>query len=293
MKRKHLHPAVKQRIRREYPAKRTKADKVAFAAELDMTIEQLRSHAHKLLGKEDGDLDRSQRSARHIDRQAGFSLTDDEPEQRIVCDPDTFKLTDFMAKTIERDFGRKTAEFIAVGLGISETAVLYSARKLKRNINGEPLPLRRLTKNWEARKVAAWLAMSVDDLRALKSEGVEIVPTFNRKGQQTHELVTTTSLLRYLTTPGNREVLLERGADKFFILELEETLQALLDGSESFELCAHLSAGHVCMNGYAQNSHGLFCSNNERYLAGDDPRCSVRNLTIYDLRPGIDDPDDV
>jgi hypothetical protein len=223
-----------------------------------------------------------------IDRQAGFSLEDDELKPRIVCDPDTFTLTAHQKKTIKQDFGRKTSEFIAVGLGISETAVLYHARHLKRSINGELRQLRKLTKNWDARKVAAWLAIPLDELRALSREGIEIVPFHNRKGRLVHEIVTTTSLLRYLTTTGNKEKLLERGADKFFILELEETRQALLDGSDSFELCAFLSAGHVCMNSFAENSHGLFCSNNERYEAGNDPRCSVRTLSIYDLRPERD-----
>jgi len=38
------------------------------------------------------------------------------------------------------------------------------------------------------------------------------------------------------------------------------------------------------MNPFTQASFGLFCTNNERYKAGEDPRCSVRTLAIEDLR---------
>lgn len=174
-------------------------------------------------------------------------------------------------------FGKLTAAEIAYHLKLTVPAVLVRARHLGK---------RRLTKHWELEDVASWLGMSEDELRALQEDKValDIYELYDRRGQRKHEVVSLTSLIRWLNTPGNREQVSERNPDHFFLLEIDESVKALREGIGRWENCKFLSADHNCMNPYAENSHGLFCTNNERYEAGDDPLCSVKTFEIYDLR---------
>jgi hypothetical protein len=274
----NIPPAVKERIAREYHARE---DKEEFAAELGLTVKQIYGAAYRLSNEANEGLDRYQRERARLERSSSSAFRG-EFHPLIVSDPDTIEWTDEIDATLIRLFGTKTIEWLAAALGISETAALYRARHLP---PPPQRPLRKLTKHWDARKVAAWFAMTVDELKDLRSEGIDIVASHFKRGPVAHDLVSTTSLGRWLSVVGNRERLIERGADGFFILEIEETMAALLSKENEFELCDHLSHSHVCSNPYAENSHGLFCSNNGRYEAGNDPRCSVRTLKIHDLRP--------
>mgnify|MGYP006055735837 FL=1 len=73
--------------------------------------------------------------------------------------------------------------------------------------------------------------------------------------------------------------------DEFFIKELQESIKDLTQQKTEFESCKFLSHGHVCQNPYTESSFGFFCTNNEKYKAGEDPVCQVRHLDIEDLDP--------
>lgn len=198
-----------------------------------------------------------------------------ESEQLLHEDPESIVWTDAGDRYLRNEFGRRAIEDIAYHLGHSETALLYRARHL-----GLRLPV----KHWRLDKVSAWLGLDLDELRGLHSEGLDIYRLGNRRGEVVIEVVSTTSLGRWLSLKKNLRRLGSK-ADQFFLLEIEESLEDLVKGETTFERCKFLSHGHVCQNPFTDNSYGLFCTNNEKYLAGEDPRCTVRTLAIEDLQP--------
>lgn len=276
-------PWVKEQVRKRYALCRTTADKEALAKELSIVDANGNPSVPKLYNL-----------ASRLNATGGQTVDHEEfvaDESRLLRreDPETTKLSAESVRYLKNEFGRRTIELIAAHINHSETCVLYHARHLKRGSGSEAKYLRKIAKHWDARKVAAWFGMTLDELKQLQVEGIDIVPFYNKRGRLVHEIVSTTSLGRWLAVEGNKQKLLERDADKFFILEIEETMRDLIDDTNQFELCKFLSHGHVCLNTYAENSHGLFCTNNERYDAGNDPRCAVRSLQIYDLRPKTDE----
>lgn len=261
-------PAVKEQVRKRYRLCRTTADKQALADELGIgSVSKLYNLASRLgaAGHEEDPHDRSAES---------FST------ERLLKreHPDEATFTRAADRYLKDEFGRRAIEDIAYHLGHSEPAILYRARHLK---------LRLPVKYWNIQKVAPWFGLEVAELKELAEEGLDIYPLADRHGKVKVEVVSTTSLGRWLKTPGNVERLRERepGPDEFFLLEIEESIADLVAERTEFERCKFLSHGHVCQNPFTENSFGLFCTNNEKYRAGEDPRCAVRTLAIEDLTP--------
>lgn len=254
---------IKEQVRQRYHLCRTTKDKEELAEELGIgSVSKLYNLASRLgaAGKESELLD---------PRQSSESAVREKPGQ--------VDWTGASDRYLRDEFGRRPIEDIAYHLGRSETAVLYRARHLG---------LRTPVKHWRLDKVASWFGMNEAEFKSLRKEGVDIHPLKNPQGEVSLELVSTTSLGRWLQKKSNRAKL--RDPDEIFILEIEESIQDLLDGSDVFEKCKFLSHGHVCQNPFTETSFGLFCTNNEKYDAGDDPRCTVRTLAIEDLAPEED-----
>lgn len=257
-------PQVKQQVKLRYRYCRTTADKQALADELGIgSVPKLYNLASRLgaTGDDSDDhyelalADESRLRARERPADTSFSSADD--------------------RYLRNEFGRRTIEAIAFHLHHTETAILYRARKLG---------LRKPAKYWNMRKVASWLGFSESELRELRWEGIDIFQLYDRHGTLALEAVSTTSLARWLNDDDCRARVLVHGADEFFLLELDESITALVGSETTFESCKFLSHGHVCQNSYS-DSYGLFCTNNERYKAGEDPRCAMRLLEVSDLRP--------
>jgi hypothetical protein len=249
-------------VRQRYHLCRTTADKEALAQELGIgSVSKLYNLASRLGA--------AGREAELIQPEAASS------EVLLREDPETTTWSRAGDRYLKDEFGRRSIEDIAYHLGHSETAVLYRARHL-----GLRLPV----KHWRLDKVALWLGLSPEELRGLSSEGIDIYPLGNRRGEVVIEVVSTTSLGRWLQMAKNRKRLGGK-CDLFFLLEIEESLEDLVNRKTTFERCKFLSHGHVCQNPFTDNSYGLFCTNNEKYLAGEDPRCTVRTLAIEDLAP--------
>lgn len=178
---------------------------------------------------------------------------------------------------LTRQFGKRPLEEIAAFCGHTETAILYRARHLDK---------RKPAQHWALDKVAAWMGMEIAAFRRLEAEGIDIFPVPNRRGDIRSELVSTTSLARWLHgEQGERwRRLIEEGSDEFFIHEILETVRSLQERTTEWESCKFLGAGHQCMNAYAGTSFGLFCTNNEKHRAGEDPQCDFRTLAIDDFR---------
>lgn len=259
--------AVKQQVRQRYPLCRTTSDKEALANELGIdSVAKLYNLASRLgaTGKNEAEqlsLDKANESERLLIRQTPVETT----------------WTPVAKEYLAAEFGRKTVEAIAFHLHHSETSVLYQARKL-----GLRLPV----KHWNLVKVSAWLGFSEEELRELDVEGLDIYPLHDLSGHLTLEVISTTSLGRWMQIEKNLKKLNDAGADEFFILEIQESLKDLASGTTEWESCKFLSHGHVCMNPYTEVSFGVYCTNTDRQRAGEDPSCSARTLDIADLRPG-------
>lgn len=177
---------------------------------------------------------------------------------------------------LKRGFGRMPVEDIGLFLDLPEAAVLYRARHLG---------LRKPVKHWREEKVAKWFGMKLDEFRELASEGIDFAPLAGLKGKVDLTLVSTSSIARWMGKKKNMKRLQRQGADEFFIADIKESIEDILNEKTDFELCSFLSHGHVCMNPMSQSSFGYYCTNNAAYEAGDDPRCQVKILKVEDLRP--------
>lgn len=263
-------PYVKAEVLKRYHLCRTTEDKKNLAKQLDIVDENGEGDVSKLYNL-------ASRLKATANKNGDTPQIDDDSLKRRRLDPKTTEFSREADDYINREFGKRTAAEIAYHLKLSVPAVLVRARHLSK---------RRLTKHWELEDVAGWLDMSEEAIRGLQEDKValDIYELYDRRSQRKHEVVSLTSLIRWLHTPGNREKVLEGNPDHFFLLEIDESVKLLREGAGRWENCKFLSSDHRCMNPYAENSHGLFCTNNERYEAGDDPLCSVKTFEIYDLR---------
>lgn len=259
-KRTRYSDEVKEQVRLRYPLCRTTADKRELAKELGIdSVSRLYNLASRL-------------------EVAGAGEQDVElGEQPLpVLDFDQVKFTRKSDQYIKREFGRRPIEDIAFRLRLSETAVMYRARQLK---------LRKPVKFWDLQKTLRWLNLNEQHLPELRLQGLETFPLAGLDGQKEKTIVSTSSLARWLKNKRRRRKILKDGADPFFILEIEESIDQLVQGGNNFELCSFLSHGHVCMNPLSRSSYGYYCTNNEVYRAGDDPKCHVKALRVEDLAP--------
>jgi hypothetical protein len=263
-------PYVKAEVLKRYHLCRTTDDKKSLAKQLGILDENNEGDVSKLYNL-------ASRLKATANKNGETPIIDDESLNRRRLDPETTVFSAEADGYLINEFGRRTDAEIAYHLKLSVPAVLVRARHLQK---------RRITKHWELSNVAAWLDMSEEEIRSLQDDKValDIYDLYDRRSQKKHEVVSLTSLIRWLYTPGNREKVLEKNPDKFFLLEIDEAVATLREGTGRWENCKFLSPDHRCMNPYAENSHGLFCTNNERYEAGDDPLCSVKTFEIYDLR---------
>ena len=251
---------IKEQVRQRYKLCRTTADKEELAEELGIgSVSKLYNLASRL-GAAGG--------------EAEIRDPGDAQHSVIRETPGEVSWTRSADRYLRDEFGRRAIEDIAYHLGRSEPAVFYRARHLG---------LRTPVKHWRLDKVSDWFGWSPEEVRNLHSEGIDVYPLTNRRGEVVLEVVSTTSLARWLSKKKNQKRL--RDPDQIFLLEIEESMQDLVDEKAVFEKCKFLSHGHVCQNPFTDNSYGLFCTNNEKYDAGDDPRCTVRTLAIEDLAP--------
>jgi hypothetical protein len=254
---------IKDQVKKRYPLCRTTEDKEKLADELGIgSVSKLYNLASRL-GAAATDL----QPGDHLDAHSNRRLLERE-------DPDEINFSAASDRYLRSEFGRRGIEDIAYHLKHSETAILYRARKLG---------LRKPVKYWRTSKVALWFDMELNEFHKIKD--LDVYPLYYRNGEEVFKVVSTSSLARYIENKKNLDSLNKRNPDKFFLLELQESVQDLVEGEVDFESCKFLSHGHVCQNPYTESSFGFFCTNNEKYFAGEDPACRVRHLEIEDLDP--------
>lgn len=186
-------------------------------------------------------------------------------------------------RAIAREWGHTEVGLIAQRRGLSLSAVLYRARHLG---------LRQASRNWPGHQVEAWLQIAPSDWPQLAEAGLEWWELSDRRGRVLERLVSTTSLGRWLVQGNRWQQLVTAGADEFFCREILETCADLQrtaaiplppDPEEApplrWEYCKFLGPDHACRNPFAA-CYALFCSNSERYAAGDDPKCESRRLPL-------------
>lgn len=264
-KRTRYSAKVRDEVRKRYPLCRNTEDREALAESLGIeSVSKLYNLASRLkvAGKEsigNKDSSKNETAIKEDPKHTSFSKQDD--------------------RYIKKEFGRRSIEDIAFYLNHSEMAIAYRARQLE---------MRKPVKNWRLNKVASWFGMSESDFETLQEDGIEIFPLTNLEGRVVLSFVSTTSLARWLSKKKNINKIKKLGADEFFILEILESVDEIQEGKTSFESCKFLSHGHVCQNPRSELCFGLFCTNNERHKAGEDPLCTVRFLELEDLAPDTD-----
>jgi hypothetical protein len=259
----------KQQVKLLYPACRSTRDKHDLAARLRIVDDEGEPSVARLyhLASRLG----CTRGRDQHEREAAINSAD---RLRTRTDPEQLVFTAEDDRHLRENFGRRRPEAIAFDLGQPETATLYRARKLG---------LRRPVKHWPAHKAAAWLGLTLEELLAERERGVDVYSLGgDRSASAALHVVSTTSLWRWLGRPEKQRLLAEREVDRFFLLELEESKEAILADPDAWESCQHLSHGHVCQNPRA-DGFDLFCPDNGRYRAGEDPKCTVRGLDVSAL----------
>ncbi|WP_217924691.1 hypothetical protein [Miltoncostaea oceani] len=263
-------------VRAKYPQCRTVADKERLAEEVGVTsVHKLYNLASRL-----GVTRSNDEWARRPDEIIEAAANDPILSPKRLAARDPFFETSFDADSddfLRRNFGRQTIEKIAFHLDKTVSAMLYRARHLG---------LRKPNKYWEGDQVSAWLCLDEEDWTALADQGLVRHQLTDRNGRVKMSVIATIAIARWLVR-GNRwqRLVAERGADEFFCREIIESVADLQQRQTSWEPCSHLSASHTCQNSYAATSFSLFCADNDRYMAGCDPKCGVRQLRPEDLRP--------
>lgn len=178
--------------------------------------------------------------------------TNAEDEDRLLTqreDPRTTVFTPEDDKYIIRNLGgrdlhpRMNIVQVAIARKHSETAVMYRARHLEveeeevlrdedgNTIKGEdrkPLtrlitrPVRKPAVGFDLKRVAKWLGLEDEEVRALQRYGVVIVPMTHPLGEPLGEWVLARSLAPYLRKM-YATLIRDRGADAWFIKEILET----------------------------------------------------------------------
>lgn len=248
----------KQMVREQYRYCTSRADKVSLAERVGLdSLEQLYNLANRL----------------GVTRphQGGDLL--DAPADDIAMSPERLTLREtpgarpFTAHEddyLQRCFGRIHLERIAYHLDRTETAAAWRALELG---------LRQHCKYWEAEKVCAWLGHERDWLHA---RGVDFFPCHDRRGQLAITLVSSSSLLRFVSDPRLRRHCPQ--ADEHFLLMLDDLAAAVADDSVYWEPSRWISHGHICLNPWAGVSFRLFDD-------GSDLRMPGRELHPSDLLP--------
>ncbi len=217
------------------------------------------------------------------------------PEEEIEIlarreDPDTMTFSAIEDETICATFRKQEITEIAKALGRSETAIMYRARQLSRadkRSDGSfapARPLRSAAIGFPIGRVAAWLGMDEDGVKALRSAGAVIRPIRDTTERIVDYWVFARSLAPFLEK--YQEMLVkEMNADRVFIREILETAPLLEDADEitiakpkyqpdelPHERCLYVDHGHVCHNPWAGASCGVFCKH------GADTECDARNM---------------
>lgn len=250
---------IKQQIVLRYPSCRNAKEREQLALELGILDDQGKPSIKRLYNL-----------ASRL-RITGDSEPPPIDEQQLTRhDPASYRFEETQDEKIRNWFGREPPTVIALQIGTSEPAVLYRARQLG---------LRTFARTYSLPKVALWTGISETALRDLRE--LHVRRTFDRRHQFKDELISALSLARWLAKPETRDQLSQ--PDGFFLLEIEEMVeQARANGRARFESCEFLSAGHICQCPYAL-SYGLYCTNSERYAAGEDPNCPMRTFRLDDL----------
>lgn len=257
-------PEMKRLVREKYPLCRTYDDKLELANELGMeSIHKLYNLASRL------------RVTRTFDEEVEGDAPALAPtRRRNHIDPSEVVFSAEDDRFLKKHFGRMLIEEIAFQRDLPESAMLKRARELK---------LRRPTLYWQADRVADWLGMTMNELRAREAEGLDIFSLPGRHGEEKLAVISTTSIARWLLTDGRIEAFRKAGtADTFFLDELVGSIDAIRNGA-SAEVCRFLSPGHTCMNPMTGIRYGLFCPKTDRHPAGGDPKCNMRDRRMDEL----------
>jgi hypothetical protein len=270
-KRRRYSAWQKEQIREHYAGLRNHADRRRFCTQIGITDENGEPSVDRLYNVA---------CRLRVSGKRDFSnILDDDGRLLRRDDPETTQFSHACDNYLRREYGRTPIEVIAAHLDLSETAVGYRARILG---------LRNPNWAWDAAKVAVWLGLSLDELHAAREQGLVLHELRDRRGKCASEFVTASSLGRLLQRPEIAKLLVERGADAFFIRDLNESLAQLASGEQALPKCRYLLCGDVC--GQPQTvSFGHFCTRSGKQDAGDDRKCNARYAEIAALGRPEDD----
>jgi hypothetical protein len=174
---------------------------------------------------------------------------------------------------------RLSIEEIAFFLDLSETAVAYRARILG---------LRNIPKYYDVSKVALWLGVTIGSLfKHGPSMGLDLYACTDRHGKMRRHpngeggivLVSTISLARFLVEDHRHMKLIDRGADKFFIRDILESVRELRTGEACWEPNIWVSHGHTCLCPWSAASFRAFFNGYDTDMEGIGVTMHPRDLS--------------
>ncbi|WP_217924692.1 hypothetical protein [Miltoncostaea oceani] len=168
--------------------------------------------------------------------------------------------------------GRQRVEAIAEHLGLDVHLLIHQARILG---------IRRPVRLWPAELVEAGLRLPRGGWPQVEAEGIDRFRITDRQGALVADLVSSTSLARWLEDRNAEHLEAEGRINPWFRREIMESMADLQRRLTHWEGCRFLSPGHVCESPLS-NSHGCFCTDNGQHAAGADPKCLVRHLSVHE-----------
>jgi hypothetical protein len=250
---------TKATVRAKYPLCKTPDDRDKLARECGIGSRQkLYNLASRLVATRP-------HTNSHVEwsgEDAAYDATRDDSRLYLRDDPDKLSWSADDDRYLREHFGRTFVEAIGFMLNRTETAVSYRARELG---------LRNIPRYYDAKKVAAWLGISMRDLLLLSRRGLDIFPCTDRYGKLKITLVSTTSLARVLLRDRLWKRLVDKfDADQFFVKDIIESIVALQREEAVWEPNSWVSHGHVSLNPFSEACFGWFYDGHDRKMAGAD-----------------------
>ena len=274
---------VKELVKRKYPLCRSRADREALTRECDELMRQLNpeiDHPPMTLQKLYNLASRLEATRGHANTHVDwvgegeaetYDAKNDPSRLKMRDNPDTLVWSESDDRYLRDHWGKTWIEQIAYFLQRTEISVAYRARHLG---------LRNIPKYWDIEKVAPWLGMTVEEVtKILPYKGLETFDCCDQHGNVQITLVSTMSLSRVFARGHFYNTLIDvRNADRFFIMDIMESVEACQLGESTWEATDWVSHAHTCLNPFSENCFGWFYDGYDTDMAGWD-------LDVHDLHP--------
>lgn len=261
--------AIRDRVLAEYPYCTTPDEKQELADSLGMdSLNKLYNLASRL---------KATRTTNEDDMHMGIEQADDveamllkDQNAKVISKISTTVFTEADDEYLKNHWGNTKLSMISAQRRHSEPALLYRARHLG---------LRKLQPQWDIKDVSRYISLPEDYL--LHISELQIMSTQSSvENKLAHKFVSTINLYNWIQTVDLMQDS-NGSVDEFFLKELEESHDGIMNLRERWEGCKFITPDHRCSNPASFNSYGLYCAKVEgQHEAGEDPKCQARLIPL-------------